>query len=148
MKRMGRKGVCVWLYGSNLRENKLITIKEKNNHNAEFNSPERRTCWREMFMAVSTEDRDKGLIHARLAFLLFFNNFQQANATDIPGVCWNDSPKKTVYRFLVVSNRELYIWERERVRVQDLKLKFLLLFSKNEKHSEKLYFAFFHQNVI
>ena len=47
---------------------KWITIKEKTNHHAEFNSPEPRTCW--MFMAVSIEDRDKGLIHARLAFLV------------------------------------------------------------------------------
>ena len=42
MKRMGRKGdafmdqICA--------KKKLITIKEKNNHNAEFNSPEPRTC--------------------------------------------------------------------------------------------------------
>ena len=53
-------------------QKKLITIKEKNNLNAEFNSPEPRTCL--MFMAVPTEDRDKRADSCSAGFFLVLCN--------------------------------------------------------------------------
>ena len=67
-------------------------------------------------MAVSTEDRDKGLIHARLAFLLFFTismktiiTFNRQMQRIYPEYVEMIYPRKLFIRFLVVSNRELYI---------------------------------------